>query len=182
MSEKMEILNEWVSSLREDIETLKKVIESEKVDTDARKFAATALNYVITRMDLIPDWTETIGVVDDVLILRLCVDLASAYGLDEGLDSDALVDVARLGNDIERVESIVGVEIFAKMRKFAARMSDDAVRGRSPQRIVEDKEAREVLYAEVEEDLLRMPAASFKNGDEVELKLRSYLKAKLKDV
>jgi len=184
VSEKIEIVSDWVDSLREDVETLKKVVESAKVDKGARKYAATALNYLITRMDLIPDWTESIGVVDDVLVLRMCIDLASAYNLDEGLSDETktLVEISRLGNDIERVEQVLGSELFAKMRKYTARMSDDAVRGRTPQKILDDKEARAALYKEIDEELLRMPAATFKDAKAAERQLKNYLGAKLKDV
>lgn len=184
MSEKIEIVSEWVDSLREDVETLKKVVECEKVDKDARKYAATALNYLIARMDLIPDWTETIGVVDDVLVLRMCVDLASAYDLDEGLSGETktLVEVSRLGNDIERVEQVLGAALFAKMRKYTARMADDSVRGRTPQKIVDDKDARAQLYKEIDGELLRMPAAAFTDPEAANRQLRNYLQAKLKDV
>ena len=184
MSEKIEIVSDWVDSLREDVETLKKVVENEKVNTEARKYAATALNYLVTRMDLIPDWTETIGVVDDVLVLRMCVDLASGYDLDEGLSSDTktLVDIGRLGNDIDRVERVLGPDLFARLRKHAARMSETAVRGRTPQRILEDETARARLYEEIDADLLRMPAATFGDAESVRVKLESYLTAKLKDL
>lgn len=184
MSEKIEIVSDWVDSLREDVETLKKVVESDKVEADARRYAAAALNYLITRMDLIPDWTDSIGVVDDVLILRMCVDLASAYDLDEGLSGQTkvLVDIGRLGNDIERVEQVVGAELFAKLRKYTARIADNPVRGRTAQRIVDDKEARSQLYAEIDEELRRMPAATFSDAKAAERQLRNYLAAKLKDV
>ena len=57
----------------ENTEIAKKIVEADKVDDDARKFAASALNYLVSRMDLIPDWTDTIGVIDDVIVLRVCV-------------------------------------------------------------------------------------------------------------
>lgn len=183
MSEKMELLSGWVESFREDIGALKKIVESESVDEDARKFAATALNYLVTRMDLIPDWTETIGVVDDVLVLRLCVALAAGYGLADNLeDADAIVAVGRLTNDADRIGIVVGDEIESKLRKYCARMSESAVRGRTAETIVKDAAEREKLYQEIEDDLNRMPAASFKDPEAVEVKLKSYLHSKLKEV
>ena len=76
LSEHIDVFKEWVRTLREDIETLKTVIENEKVDEDARKFAACALNYLVTRMDLVPDWEESIGVLDDAMVLRICITLS----------------------------------------------------------------------------------------------------------
>lgn len=182
MSDKMDALSNWVESFREDVETMKVILEKQEVDADARKFAATALTYLISRMDLIPDWTPTIGVVDDVMVLRICVDLASAYGLSDNLDSDVLIDVGRLANEAERIDDILGEDLYSKLRKVVARLSDEPVRGVTPATIAEDEELRARLYDDVEQELLRMPAAVFKDSEAVELKLRSYLHAKLKSI
>lgn len=182
MSEKMDALSSWVGSFREDVETMKKILENGEVDEDARKFAATSLTYLISRMDLIPDWTPTIGVVDDVMVLRICVDLASAYGLGDNLDSDTLIAVGRLTNEAERIDSLIGEDLYSKLRKIVSRLSDEPVRGVTPATIVNDKVIRERLYDDVEEELQRMPAAVFKDSEGVELKLRSYLHAKLKSI
>ncbi|HUH00643.1 MAG TPA: DUF1232 domain-containing protein [Kofleriaceae bacterium] len=176
-------MSEWVESFREDINALVKVVDTEAVPEDARKYAAAALNYLVTRMDLIPDWTETIGVVDDVLVLRTCVALAATYGLAENLeDADAIVAVGRLTNEADRIGDILGHDLAAKLRKHCARMTDTAVRGRTPAAIVADPELRAKLYEEIQHDLNRMPASSFKDADGVSARLKSYLHAKLKDL
>lgn len=183
MPENIEIVSEWVETFREDVEALKKVVEDEAVSEDARKYAAAALNYLVSRMDLIPDWTDTIGVVDDVMVLRTCVALANQYGLHDDLhDADALVAVGRLANEADRIEGILGHDLEAKFRKFCARMTDTAVRGRTPETVVTDAEARAKLYEEIEDDLKRMPPATFTDADAVKAKLVSYLTAKLKDI
>jgi uncharacterized membrane protein YkvA (DUF1232 family) len=179
----MEMVSEWVESFREDVNALVKVVDTEAVPEDARKYAAAALNYLVTRMDLIPDWTETIGVVDDVLVLRTCVSLAATYGLAENLeDADAIVAVGRLTNEADRIGDILGDDLAAKLRKHCARMADTAVRGRTPEAIVRDPELRAKLYEEIQDDLNRMPASSFKDADGVSTRLKSYLHAKLKDL
>ena len=180
MIEHIDTVREWVRSLRQDVETLKAAVETDAVDEDARKFAAAALNYIVSRMDLIPDWTETIGIVDDVLVLRVCVGLAAAHDFDRGLEGDTLVEVGRLMNDAERVEGILGAELYPEFRRYCARLSDEAVRGRVPETIVKDKEVREALWDEIENDLLRMPPASFSEPADVVRRLTSYLHAKLK--
>lgn len=183
MPESIEIVSEWVETFREDVEVLKRVVSDEAVSEDARKYAAAALNYLVSRMDLIPDWTETIGVVDDVMILRTCVALANQYGLHEDLhDADALVAVGRLANEADRIEAILGHDLEAKLRTFCGRLIDTAVRGRTPDLIVTEADARAKLYEEVDEDLKRLPPATFSDGDAVKAKLVSYLTAKLKDL
>lgn len=179
MSNELARIKEWVDSLRQDIETVKAVVASDAVDDDARKFAAAALNYLVTRMDLVPDWNPNIGVLDDVLVLRVCIDLASAYGLDETLDAATLVEVGRLTNDAEAIESFLGKELYARFRKHCARLSEQAVRGRTPESIVEDTDLRQALYGEVDDELLRMPAASFADPESVAVKFKAYLQHKL---
>jgi len=172
---------DWVDTIREDVETVKKIVEADKVDDDARKFAASALNYLVSRMDLIPDWTDTIGVIDDVIVLRVCVNLANSYGLDD-LDTSAMVAATRLANQAEAIESAMNEDMYAKIRKYCARLSDVTVRGRSPEGVIRDEEVRADLYREIEDDIKKMPAANFKDAESVELKLQSYLHAKLKEV
>jgi uncharacterized membrane protein YkvA (DUF1232 family) len=179
VSNELERIKEWVDSLRQDIETVKTVVANEAVDDDARKFAAAALNYLVSRMDLVPDWNQDIGVIDDVLVLRVTFDLASAYGLDEDLDAATLVDVGRLTNDVEAIERFLGPELYARLRKHCARLSEEAVRGRTPEAIVGDPEARAALYAEVDDELLRLPAASFGNPEAVAVSFKAYLAHKL---
>ena len=176
-----ETVKEWVGSIREDVETLKSVIEAgDKVDKDARKFAATALNYLITRLDIIPDHEPTIGIIDDALAIRACAAFASDHNADEGLDSDTMVQLARLANEADKLTVFLGAEMDAKFKKHVERMVDDPVRGRTPELIVSDGEARARLFDEVETDLLRLPAASFKDPAGALRQLQSYLQAKLK--
>ena len=180
MSDQFEAFKEWVSTIREDIETIKSIVETEKVDEDARKFAATALNYLVARMDLVPDWEESVGVLDDVMVLRVCLELAGQHGLDEQLeDSDIIVAVGRLSNEVKLIEDYLGAELYAHFRKYCARQSSESVRGRSPETVVNDAEARAALYSEVDAELLRMPAAPFSDPEALSLKFRSYLHHKL---
>ena len=116
MSELITTCKDWVDTIRADVETLKKIVDCEELDDDARIFAASALNYLVSRMDLIPDWTETIGVIDDVIVLRVCVNLASTYGLDK-LDTSAMVDATRLANEAERIEEVMDKDMYPKLRK-----------------------------------------------------------------
>jgi len=181
LSEAIEVVKEWVESIADDVVAIKKVVDSEACPEEARKLAAGALNYLVSRMDLVPDWTDTIGVIDDVMVVRLCMSLATAHGLDE-LDADQLVVVGKMANDADRIEGIVGEEIEAKLRKYCSRLSVEQVRGRKPESIIRDAGVREQLYTEVDEEVRRMPAPNFTDADAVTVRLKSYLHAKLKNV
>ncbi len=181
MSELITTCKDWVDTIREDVETVKKIVESDKVDEDARRFAASALNYLVSRMDLIPDWTETIGVIDDVIVIRVCVNLASTYGLDD-LDTSAMIEATKLANEAEKIENVMDGDMYAKLRKYCARLGEQTVRGRSADSVLRSDSERAELYKEIDEDIKKMPPASFKDTEAVELKLQSYLHAKLKEV
>ncbi len=180
MSEHIEIFKEWLDSLREDVEAIKVVLESEAVDIHARTYAASALNYLVARMDLVPDWNHTIGVLDDVFVLRVCMERASAYNMDEGIeDTDVMVRLARMGNEVGTIEEFLGEDLYLKLRKYCSRLGDDEVRSRTSKSIVEDAEIRKTLYGDVADELARIPAARFKDPDAMMVHFKSYLHHKL---
>lgn len=178
MSATIEAIESWVEALPRDVEVVKAVLEAEGAHREARKLAAAALAYLVTRMDLIPDWNETIGVLDDAMVLRVCMDLAVAYE-PLPLASDMQLRLARLSNEVDLIKELLGADLHAKLRRHCTRLADTAVRGHSPSRVVDDADARTTLYAEVATDLVRVPAASFSRPDDVEPRLRSYLHHKL---
>lgn len=180
MSEHVDAFREWVGTIREDVETLEAIIDNEEIAADARQYAAVALNYLVTRMDLVPDWEESMGVLDDVMVIRICTELASQRGLDAGLsDSKHVVAVGRLTNEISVIDDFLGDALAADLRKHVARLVDTSVRGRGVKTILEDKTERAKLYEEVADDLRRMPAAPFDDFDTLSVKFKSYLKHKL---
>lgn len=179
VSEHIEHVKEWAQSFRQDVELLKTMIATEAVDRRARVHAATALNYLVMRMDLVPDWNQTIGVMDDVMVLRVCLDLAQAYGLLKPLEPEVAARVQRLIDDTVKIEDFLGDDLYAKLRKHCARLCETTVRGRSPERVVADEATRKELYAEVDEEILRMPATAFSNADDVAVSFKSYLHHKL---
>ena len=175
----MTAFKEWVGTLREDVETLKRVVACADVNPEARRYAAAGLNYLVTRMDLVPDWEETVGVLDDVFVMRVLIRLAMQHQVDEGLDSQTLVEVGRLANEAETVEAYLGSELYARLRKHCAALVDQAVRERTPAEIVGERATREALFREVADEIKRLPAAAFSDPDAVAVKLKSYLQHKL---
>jgi uncharacterized membrane protein YkvA (DUF1232 family) len=179
VSATMEVMASWVEALPGDVEAVKALLEAEDAHREARKLAAAALCYLVTRLDLIPDWNETIGVIDDTMVVRVCMDLAGAYPPMPALADPVRVRLGRLANEVDVVKAFLGPELFVRLRRHCMRAADLAVHGHSPVHVVDDAAARAALYAEVTADLARMPAASFAQPDQVEPRLRSYLHYKL---
>src|SRR5687768_6248431 len=75
----IDVFKSWAETIRQDIDAFKALLESSKADAHSKKLAGTALLYLVSRMDLIPDWNEGIGVIDDVMVLRVCAQLSEAH-------------------------------------------------------------------------------------------------------
>lgn len=183
MPDLVEELQDWVFEIRDDIEAIKTVLESHTTHPLARKYAAGALNYLVARMDLVPDWNRTIGVLDDVLVLRVCMQLARIHDpLDHTTDTDSMVRLNRMLSDTERIEIFLGKELYAKLYKYCSRLSEDEIRARTPDSVIADENTRDDLYAAVHDELTRMPAPQFDNPDDVNVLFKSYLHHKLASV
>ncbi|HUS67575.1 MAG TPA: YkvA family protein [Kofleriaceae bacterium] len=179
MAENISHLKDWAVGWRDDVEILKRVLSAEKADREVRKHAAAALNYLVSRMDLIPDWEPVIGILDDVMVLRVCA-ASAARGSDEGLDDKVSLDLNRLANQAERVDDILGKDLATKLRAHCDKLTDQTVRGRSPHQLLTDKNARTQLFADVEDALKKAPAVKITDADDTLKRLTGYLSAKLK--
>jgi len=179
VSKFIETYKSWTESCHADVDALKKLIEFESAHLESRKLAAAALNYLVTRMDLIPDHESGIGALDDVMVIRVCVSLAQAHPLGD-LPGDAEYTLGKLGNDSDSLLDFLGGETFGKLKQYCAKLVDASVRGRTPQNIVSDAAARKALYGDVEEELKRSVPVVIKDPADAELRLKAYLSHKLK--
>ena len=179
MAEAISHLKDWAVGWRDDVEILKRVVSAEKADREVRKHAAAALNYLVSRMDLIPDWEPVIGILDDVMVLRVCA-ASAASGSDEGLEDKVSLDLNRLANQAERLDEILGKGLATRLRAHCDAMVDQTVRGRSVHQVLTDKAARAQLFADVEDALKKAPAVKITDADETLKRLTQYLGAKLK--
>jgi uncharacterized membrane protein YkvA (DUF1232 family) len=168
----------WIDTFSEDVAVVKKIVESAKAPAESRAQAAAALNYLVTRMDLIPDWEETCGVIDDAMILRISTAIAASTGLGD-LDAAANAAVGRLCNEAEVVNEFLGPVLYPKLKKYTQDLVGKEVRGRKPQAIVDDAKLRASLYTEIEEELRRLPPAPMSDPDAVERTIKNYLSQKL---
>jgi uncharacterized membrane protein YkvA (DUF1232 family) len=178
VSKHIDTFKTWSDSFHQDVEALQALVESETAHEEARKLAAAALNYVVTRMDLVPDWNEGIGALDDAMVVRVCMSLAQSRALGD-LPGETEYTLGRLGNDAEKLRAFLGVELYDKLRQYCARLTETAVRGRTPAQIVDDPAARAALYADVVDELKRSVPVVVEDPDDAELRLKAYLAHKL---
>lgn len=179
MSKLIETFKGWADSFRQDVEALKTILESDKADAESRRLAAGALSYLVTKLDLIPDHNEGIGIMDDIMVVRVMMQMATQAHQLGDLPTSAEVAIGRMTNEAERVSQLIGPALYDKLKLYCAKLGDTKVRGRTPQQIVDDPNLRKELYAEVEDELKRSVPVAVDDPAEAELRLKSYLQHKL---
>ena len=175
----IDVFKGWAETIRADIDALKALLEADKASSDARKLAAAALSYLVSKMDLIPDWNEGICVIDDVMVLRVCAERSAGY--DRGkLPTTAEVNLERMSNEADKISAFLGGGVYDKLKQYCSRLAEQAVRGRTPQQLTVDPALRKTLYAEVEDEVKATVPIVINDPVDAELRLKSYLTQKLK--
>src|SRR6185436_1802908 len=117
MGKHIDKMKRWVDSFATDVGAVQALVSHEKAPRDARLAGAAALNYLVTKLDLIPDWEESCGIIDDAMVLRLAMAEAADKDLD-GLPVDVLRGVNRLANEAEQVREVLGDALHGKLKRY----------------------------------------------------------------
>ena len=174
----IDVFKGWAETIRSDIEPFKALIESKAAAVPAKRLAGAALLYLVSRMDLVPDWNEGIGVIDDAMVLRVCARLAQGYELG-ALATSAQIGIDRMANEADHVTEFLGGASYAKLTAHCAKLADQTVRGRTTTQLYEDESARKAVYVEIENELEKSLPVVLKDPKDAELRLKSYLVHKL---
>jgi uncharacterized membrane protein YkvA (DUF1232 family) len=175
----IEVFKSWAETIRQDIDAHKALLESQQADERARKLAGGALGYLCSKMDLIPDWNEGIGVIDDVMVLRVCAGLSQDH--DRGsLAASAEASLERMANQSDAIKEFLGGPIYDKLKAYCAKLVDLKVRGSTVSEIVSDEAARKKLYTALDEEIEKTVPIVINDPKDAELRLKSYLTQKLK--
>ena len=174
----IDVFKKWAETIRQDTDSYKVLLESGKADESSRRLAGAALLYLVSRMDLIPDWNEGIGVLDDVMVLRVCAQLTQTH--ERGpLPTTAEINLERLANEADQIKEFLGGPLYDKLRAYCARLAEQTVRGRTPAQLVDDEAQRKALYTEVDEELKSNVPIVINDPKDAEIRLKAYLTHKL---
>jgi uncharacterized membrane protein YkvA (DUF1232 family) len=174
----IDVFKSWAETIRQDIDAYKALLESEKADEKARKLAGGALSYLVSKMDLIPDWNEGIGVIDDVMVMRVCAALSQDY--DRGsLPGSAEASLERMANQSEKLTEFLGGPLYDKLKSYCSKLNELKVRGTNPTALIEDAAARKSLYAALDEEIEKTVPIVINDPKDAELRLKAYLTHKL---
>ena len=179
MSQHINRFKSWADTFGQDIDALKAVVESAGADAESRRLAAGALSYLVTKLDLVPDHNEGIGIMDDLMVIRVCAQLASNQHKLGELPTQADINIGRLANEAEKIIAFTGDELYDKLKLYCSKLGETAVRGRTPSQVVDDEAARTALYAEIDDELKKSTPVVVKDPADAELRLKSYLTHKL---
>jgi len=178
MGKHIETMKRWMDSFASDVAAVQGLVDNEKIPREARLAGAAALNYMVTRLDLIPDWEESCGLIDDAMVLRVAMADAAERDLD-ALTGEVMRGVHRLANEAEGVKTVLG-DIYPRFKRYVTELGNVVVRGRHPRVIVDDGKQREQLFDEIENDLQRLPLPTMTDPDRVERTVMNYLSQRLK--
>ena len=174
----IEVFKRWAETIRQDVDAFKALLESPKADNHSKKLAASALTYLVSRMDLIPDWNEGIGVIDDVMVMRVCAALTQDH--DRGsLPTAADAALERMANQSEKIAAFLGGPLYDKLKLYCTKLGDTPVRGITTAQLIADDSARKSLYQALKEELEKTVPIVINDPTDAELRLKAYLTHKL---
>jgi len=174
----IDVFKSWAETIRQDIDAYKALLESAGADRDSKKLAGAALLYMVSRMDLIPDWNEGIGVIDDVMVLRVCAQLTQGNARGTiGSAADQALD--RMANEADKITAYLGNPLYDKLKSYCSKLTDQAVRGKTPGALVDEPELRKALYVELDDEVKKTVPIVVNDPADAELRLKAYLTHKL---
>ncbi len=181
MSEHISAFVEWANGWGADIAALEQALGDDKAHEDIRRYAAAALNYVVSRMDLVPDWEPAVGLFDDLMVVRICAAQGlTAAGDKAGLETKTADELERLSHQADGVRDFLGDDLFGKLRAYCDRQTQEEVRGRSPDQLIGDGKARAQLFSEVDAAVARVGEIAVPDAAQAAVRLKAYLGHKLK--
>ena len=169
----------WGESIRQDLDAFKALLESTKADAEARRLAGGALSYQVSKMDLIPDWNEGIGMIDDLMVLRVCAQLSQGHERGS-LATSAEVALDRMANEADKIKTFLGGPIYDHLKSYCAKLGEQTVRGRTPAQLADDPALRKALYAEIDAENKKTVPIVVNDPADAELRLKAHLTHKLK--
>ena len=168
----LEAFPAWLKSLAEDAQKLAGLLEHAEASPDAKRGAASALNYLFKSLDLIPDGLEDLGFIDDAFVLRVAAALVG----EPERDADGVL--LTLAADATLIAEFLGPD-YARLERYVQRLSDGSARGRSVSQILEDGAVRGDFVREVAQWAQSYASPSFARDTRSLVKLRSFLGTRL---
>jgi len=171
-------MNAWIDSFAADVECVKKIVESTTAPKPARVLAAAALGYLVKQMDLIPDFQPVHGLLDDAMVLRIAVAMASENDLGN-FDAETTRGIGRLANEADTVAELLGPDLHARLKRYVQGLTRVEIRGRRPDLVTSDAKVRAQFWIEIAGELKKLGPARMTDPDATLRTIKGYLEQKL---
>jgi uncharacterized membrane protein YkvA (DUF1232 family) len=169
----LEAFPNWLDSLGRDTPVLLRSAQVSARERDSRLVLATALNYLLKSVDLIPDGIEDLGFLDAAFACRVAASIA--------LTKTALADgpLSQLANDATLIEEFLGDD-FGRLSAYVLGLGEASVRGRTSAELLDDPTRFSELADELEAWSESYASPHFSRDEMNLVKLRSFFKARLR--
>jgi hypothetical protein len=156
------------------------IVTNGEVGAAGRRILASALSYLLTQLDLIPDH-ERAGAVDDAFVLRVAHGLAAEH--TDKLGGEISQRIGRLTNEEDVLREFLDDEHFGRLRQYVIDLQEKPVRGRSVDQILADPRSQTDMKRDLDQTMKRLKPLicdDEKTAEQIEVAVRSYLSMKLK--
>lgn len=169
---------EWIDSYEHDVALFKDIVAAESAPAPLRRLIAGGLMYMVRQIDLIPDYYQPVGTIDDTMVLRVIADL-SAEWTAELEDPKHMKALFKLANQNETTKSFLGEDDYRNLENYVREQPNKATHGITGDAAASSAEARKDLFRQVNEELKHFKPVAIEDGPRAERELKSYLHAKL---
>lgn len=169
---------EWIDSFEHDVGLFREILAAESAPPQLRRLMAGGLMYMIRQIDLIPDYYQPVGTIDDTIVLRVLADLCAEW-TPELEDPKHMKALFKLANQNETNRSFLGEDDYRALENYVRMQPEKATHGITGDAAASSAQTRKELFAQVDEELKHFQAPAIEDGPRAERELKSYLHAKL---
>lgn len=171
----LDLFPEWLRSLGADARAMAQSLCDNRLSTEERIWIASALNYVLRSVDLIPDGIEDLGFLDDAFVLR---QAALEVARQQAAAAELYPILVQLSRDAVDVNDFLA-EDAERLAEYVSGLRIVSVRGRSPSDIVEDENLARQVADEAASWAESYACPTFLRDEKTLVKLKSFLTTKL---
>lgn len=147
-----ESLRDWILGLPRDIKILLEMAGDNELSISSRSLAVGALIYVIMPLDLIPEKLRVIGLVDDVIVIRITLAVICE------IDSERCIHYKKkypqtfvaLEEEIALLKSTLGA-LYSWLVALVKSLREKAFKKRTAEQVAQSSDLREELFDEAME-------------------------------
>jgi uncharacterized membrane protein YkvA (DUF1232 family) len=145
----VKIINNWIETVPKDVDVMVEALQSSATPRESRTLLIGGLSYMLRKIDIIPDFLDGVGVVDDTLVIRVAA--ASAVELASGkLDWYLEDELSRLGQSLDSLRDYWG-DAYPGFEGYVKELLDGEVRACMADKIIDDEETYQQFLKEVKD-------------------------------